>query len=137
MEKLDELVERYGENDAKAKELKKVCDADKAEIKEMMANQNLSKHTAGGYTVSYIVSEKSETNEAKMLDILKRDWVARNGSMQCPYIKTVEVIDTEALESALYKNELSEDVVAQLGTCTTTTQVVTLRCSKAKEKKDE
>ena len=138
-ETLDKLVADYGLADSTLKDLKKTCDIAKDEIKKRMESEGESEHTSGGYTVKYIVSEKTTVDEEKMLQILKRDWVKRNGSAECPYIRRVEVLDMDALESELYAENIPKDVVAELGTCNTINKVVTLRCSKAKkeEKKNE
>lgn len=134
---LDELVTQYGANDAKFKELKKVCDGEKEEIKTRLNEEGVSDWTAGGYTVKRIESERTSMNEERMLEILKLDWQKRYGDIPCPYIQTIEVIDMDALEAALYAEELPDDVVQDLYHCRTTQTVVTLKCSKAKEKKDE
>ena len=134
---LDNLVAVYGMNDAEMKRLKGICDKDKEQIKELMAKEPNNKYTAGGYTVTYIVSEDTTVDEEKMLSIIKRDWANHNGSMECPYIRRVEVLDMDALESAIYSEKLSKEVIAELGACTTKKPRVTLKCSKVKEKKDE
>lgn len=137
MSKLDELVSDYGAKDAELKELKKVCDGEKEEIKDLLEQQGETDWTAGGYTVKRIESERTTLNEEKMLEILKKAWMEKYGDIPCPYIKTVEVIDMDELEAALYSNDLPEQVVQDLSGCRSTQTVVTLRCSKAKEKKDE
>ena len=69
-----------------------------------------------------------------MLDVLKADWTARYGNMECPYIKTKEVVDMDKLEAVIYANELPADVLAKLNDCQEKTEVVALKCSKVKEK---
>ena len=135
-EKLDELVSRYGKEDSELKALKSVCDADKEAIKTLMANEADKHYTSGGYTVTYVVQEEDVVDEAKMLSILKHYWTSNKGSMECPYIKTVtlEVLDADALESAIYSEELPKDVIAELGTCNSKKRTVKLMCKKAKEK---
>jgi hypothetical protein len=51
--------------------------------------------------------------------------------MECPYIKTREYIDMEALENAIYQKELTPSVLADMDKCREVTTVVTLRCKKA------
>ena len=135
---LDELIESYGSHNSDFGSLKKVCDAEKEQIKSSMKSQGLSERTAGGYRVTYSVSERESVNEEKMLQILKDDWVNRYGeAVPCPYIKTREFVDMENLESVLYANELPKSTMLELDSCVTTSEVVTLRCSKAKKKPEE
>lgn len=137
MENLDELVSMYGENDAKLKEWKKTCEEQKSQIKEIMSNEDITDYSAGGYTVKYVVSERTSVDEDKMVDILKKHWSSKNGSMTCPYIKPIYVLDSDALESAIYNGDIPSDVLAELNTCREVTEVVTLKCSKTKVKKGE
>lgn len=134
---LDELVTQYGQNDEELKKLKKVCDGEKEEIKTRLSTEGVSDWTAGGYEVKRIESERTTLNEVQLLSILKQDWMDRYGDIPCPYIKTTEYVDMDELESVLYAGELPADVVQKMDGCRETTTVVTLRCSKAKQKKGE
>lgn len=137
-EKLSELVPQYGKLDTEIKTLKKDADKQKDEIKNLMIGADMTKCSYGGYVVSKVVSHKDTLDEAKALEILKKDWAERYGSMECPYIRTVEVIDMDALESVIYADELPSDTLKALDGCRTTTEIVSLKCAKAKEeKKDE
>lgn len=132
---LEKVVARYGENDAKMKELKKLCDGDKVTIKNALQNSDTDTITAGGYTVKCTVSNRESLNENKMLSILKQDWETRYPDQECPYIKTREYVDMDELESVLYAGDLPADVLKSLDDCREVTEVVTLRCTKAKENK--
>jgi len=132
----DALVADYGQIDEKAKELKKIQDSEKEEIKKRMSEQNISSHTAGGYTVTKVVSNREKLNEDKALVILKQDWVSKYGSMECPYIKTREYIDMDALEAVLYAGEIDKETLKRLDACREVTEVVALKCTKAKPKKE-
>ena len=132
--KLDNLVSSYGKHDEQLKDIKKVCDSEKDELKSLM-NEEYNKHTSGGYTVSYRTSEKTSVDESKMLEVLKRDWVAKNGSMACPYIKMRPYIDMDELENAIYAGEIPKETLLELDGCKTTTKVVSIYCTKAKEGK--
>lgn len=132
MSKFDDLVAHYGEVDTKIKSLKKELDSDKVTIKNEMSKENLSSYSAGGYTVTYSIRNDVEVDEVKMLQILKKDWANRYGSAECPYIRTVEVIDMDKLEAVLYANELPQDVVKQLDSCQVKKPVEVLKCKKDK-----
>ena len=130
---LDDLVARYGKTDAEMKALKKVNDADKELIKNMLAESDNNKHTAGGYTVQRVVSTRESLNEDKLIPLLEGAWYSENGNTDCPYIKMVKCIDMNALEAAIYKGDLSADMLQRMNECKITQEVVTLRCTKAKE----
>lgn len=132
MERLDKLVESFGNHDSEFKELKTVCEEEKKELKSLMEKEKVDAHSAGGYKVSRSVSERTTMNEEMMLAVLKKDWVTRYGSMDCPYIKTKEYVDMDILESVIYAGDLSKETLLELDKCKTVTEVVTLRCSKAK-----
>jgi len=132
MHKLDELVAEYGKKDADIKTLKKITDAEKEQIKDLLVESNVDSWTSGGYTVQRVVSNRETLNEDKLLPILKEDWSATHGSMECPYIRTVECIDMNALETAIYEGTISQDVLLKMNGCKETTTVVALKCKKAK-----
>jgi len=123
----DKVVAHYGELDAQIKDLSKERDEDKSAIKDELERQGLSDYTAGGYKVTRQVSYRTTIDEEKMLNVLKTDWAERYGSMECPYIKRVEVVDMEALEAVIYAGELSDEVMKHKQ------EVVALKCSKAKK----
>lgn len=133
MADLDKLVAHYGEVDNQVKTLKKELDSDKVTLKNLMREQKLDSHSAGGYTVTYSIRENTEIDERKMLEILKKDWENRYGKgVECPYIQTVEVIDTDKLEAVLYAGELPKEVIAQLDACQIKKPVEVLGCKKNK-----
>ena len=131
-EDIDVLIKRYGDMDIQLKELKNQHDKDKESLKTELEWRDEKDWTANGYTVQRIVSERETLDEEKLLPILKDNWVKLHGSMECPYIKTKEYIDMDALESAIYEAKLSPDVLKEMDTCRQTTTVVTLKCKKAK-----
>ena len=130
----DAVVAQYGELDAKEKALKKDLEDRKLLIKNTMKDSNIDKWSAGGYTVSYSESERVSFDEEKALNVLKAAYPNRDSS--CPYVKTVEVIDMDALEAAIYNNEIDNDILVKLNDCRTATKVVTLKCSKTKTKEE-
>ena len=129
-QEMDTLVARYGRVDADIKALKKSNDADKELIKNFLAEQESSKWTAGGYTVQRVVSNSETMNEGKLLALMQkyRDIAEANG-----IIKTMEYVDTNALETAIYQGQLSQDILTEMKDCHETKTTVSLRCVKAKE----
>ena len=130
---LDALVSDYGHKDAQIKELKKDFDVTKETIKNMLAIGGVSEWTSGGYTVQRVVSERESLNEEKLLPILKAYWASTHGSMECPYIKTREYVDMDALENAIYQKELTPSVLTDMDKCREVTTVISLKCKKSKE----
>ena len=129
MTTLDELILEYGTNKDLLDKTKKICDADNTAIKELMKESSIDKYTSGPYTVSYGITQKEVVDEDSMLDYLKKHIDPSSG-----VIKTKEYIDADALENAIYKKELPDDVIAGLSQFSTIKETEVLRLKKAKEK---
>lgn len=127
---LDFMIPLYAENKAEFDYYKKICDQQNAHIKEQMKELGEDEYTAGGYTAKYIVSERESMNEVRLLEMLKKHNIEG-------VIKTREYIDMDALENYLYNTELSDDLAADLATCREVKEVVQLRISKEKKKKEK
>jgi len=130
---LQDLIPQYGEHKTSLDDMDKVCKKENTRIKELMKFYQKDSMESEGWKVSYSVSERTSMNEDKLLEILKEDWISRNGSIECPYIKTKEYVDMDLLEDALYKDEVPKDVILKMKTCEESKQVETLRISKMKE----
>lgn len=133
MSKLDELVESYGNHDAQLKPLKKLMDAEKEELKTELAAIEKTEHSFGGFTVSISESTSVKTNEPMMLQVLKEHWKTQYGDSDCPYVKTVEVVDTDAVELALYNGDFDDDLLSKLQECQTESITTRLYCKKTKK----
>ena len=127
---LDELIPVYAENKADLDKIEKVCKNQNAEIKKHMEELGEDEHTAGGYTVKYIVSERESINEDRLLEMLKKHKVEG-------VIKTREYVDMDALEGYLYNVVMSDEMAADMASCREVKQVVQLRIAKEKKKKKE
>ena len=127
---LDELIPLYAENKADLDVYDKLCKSQNALIKQHMEELGETEHTAGGYVVKYSVSQRESINEDRLLDILKKHNVPG-------VIKTKEYVDMDALESYLYNTELSDDLAADMDSCREIKEVVQLRFSKEKKKKED
>lgn len=134
---LDKLIPQYALNKRELDSYESLCKKENAEIKKIMLEQKLPEHTAGGFVAKCTTSERESINEAKLLEILKEDWVTRNGSMQCPYIKTKEYVDMDALEAAMYNSTIPEETVLKMDTCREVKEVTTLRVTVVKQKKED
>ena len=134
--RLKNLIPEYGLNKSKADELKALVDAGNKEIKSICKELSIEKlENVDGWNMTYKVKEKHNIDEDKMLAIIKQYW-SKNGSMQCPYIKKVEVIDQEALKDAIFRGEIDDkEVLLALKACDTVKYEPALTVSRVKEKK--
>ena len=129
MQTLDELVLDYGTNKDSFDKFKKLCDVENGQIKKIMKQEGLDKHTSGPYTVSYSITEKEVIDEDSMLEYLKKHLPKKND-----VIKTKEYIDADALKNAIYIKSIPEDVIANLSQFSSIKETEVLRIKKARVK---
>lgn len=127
---LDELIESYGKHNDELNSIKKTCDSEKSQIKDLMATSDSTKYSSDNYTINYVTQERVAVDESMMLNIIKDYWSATYPNQQCPLIETKEFINMDALETALYNKELPNEVIKKLSDTRKITEVVTLRCTK-------
>lgn len=125
---LDTLIPQYAENKSLLDDYKKICENENKQIKEMMEEGS---YEAGGYKATKTISTRDSMNEDKLLEVLKKA-----GFTQTSIIKTKEYIDMDELESAIYNGLIEKDILMEIDKCRESKEVVTLRISKIKEKKD-
>lgn len=128
--KLDELIPQYASNKSEMESYKKICDRENAQIKSIMRDMDLSSYEAGGYKATYTVSERESMNEEMLLEIAHKYDIPE-------IVKTKEYIDYDALENAIYNEQISQDVLLEMNKAKESKEVVTLRVSKIKKKKGE
>lgn len=129
---ITDTITEYGKLDSQLKSLKTLCDNKKDELKSYMIQNDLQLCTSDEYKVQLTKSERTTTNEDQILKIIQADWKVNHGDEPCPYEKTIVVLDQNALESALYHNLFSKELLTKLSSCTTTTETYALRCTKLK-----
>ena len=125
---LDTLIPQYAENKSMLDDYKKICDDENKQIKDMMEEGS---YEAGGWKATKTISTRETMNEEKLLDVARK-----NSYYLSDIIKTKEYIDMDKLESLLYKGNISKEVLLEIDKCRESKEVVTLRISKVKEKKD-
>ena len=133
LEKLDELVPKYGEEKSVMDRYKKLCDMDNKLIKELMEDLALQHYTSDGYKVTRSVQERESVDEDLLLNLLKPFPEVQVHNI----IKTKEYVDFDALEAALYKDALPKDVLLAIDKARTIKLVTTLKVSKIKKKASE
>ena len=127
---LDTLVPSYALNKIDLDACKKLCDSQNARIKQLMLEAGETSHEADGFVAKRVVTTKETMNEERLLTLAKKHGVT-------DLIKTKEYIDIDALESRLYNGKLSQDFVAELASCKSSTEVVQLRISEVKNKRSK
>lgn len=130
VELLDELIPQFAANKSELDSYTNICDREKAQIKDLMSKADVSRHEAGGWVATRSVQVKESMDEDKLLAVMKKHGITEA-------IKTREYVDMEALENYLYTTDMTEDFADDLAKCKTTKEVVALRLSKAKKKKEE
>lgn len=125
---LDTLIPQYAENKSMLDDYKKICDDENKQIKELMEEGS---YEAGGWKATKTISTRETMNEEKLLDVAKK-----NSYYLSDIIKTKEYIDMDKLESLLYKGNISKEVLMEIDKCRESKEVITLRISRVKEKKD-
>lgn len=139
---LNELIPAYAQNKQEMDDYKKICDEQNKAIKNCMNEQDLSEATVGGYTAKITVQHREKMNEDALLTVLDTS-VVKNEEGQnvnprdLGIIKSREYVDMDALESAIYKGLIPTDVLMSMDSCRETTDVCTLRVTKAKKEKED
>lgn len=134
--RLKNLIPVYGQNKSQMDDFKKVVEADNKEIKSICKVLSVENMEVEGYKMSYKVIDKHNVNEDKVLEIVKKWWAKKNGSMECPYIKTREYLDNDALQDAIYNGEIDKQTLLKIRECDEVKKEERLTVSKAKEKKN-
>lgn len=128
---LQRLAQAYVENKRELDSYTKLCKMENEEIKKMMSDEGVEEvDVGGGKALRRTITDSYDVNELKMLQVLKRYGV--------PAVKTVEVIDEDALEKFLYNADPNEHraLLQELDGCKKLKQVVSLRVVNAKKQED-
>ena len=126
---LSEVIDKYALNKSEKDSYDKLVKEDGDKIKSMMYEAELLKYSTETNTISYVVQHRQSFDEAKLIGIIHTN----NLPESLGIIKTKEYIDEDALESAIYNGEISEEVMEQIQSCLESKDVVTLRLSKSKK----
>lgn len=125
------LAKAYVANKREADSYKKLCDEEGKQIKRRMEAEDICAIDVGdGKALKRVISTSWEVDKDKLLDTLKE--------YKVPAIKTVEVVDEEALEKFLYNLNPDEngELFNAIGLCNTKKEVVSLRVVNAKHTED-
>lgn len=124
---LDELIPMYAHNKNELDSYTQLCKEENESIKAQMLELGQEVYNAGEYTAKRTVSQRESLNEDKLMAVIIKHGIK-------DVIKTKEYVDMDALENYLYNNEMTSSLAADLDSCKTKTEVVTLRVTKQKKK---
>ena len=136
-ESLDILIPRYAQNKQELDDYKKICDKENKQIKDSMQALGETEHPVGDYIAKCSVQQRESMNEYILISLFTSIPAFVKLDDKYNIVKTKPYIDFDALEKALYNNELSETLLADLDKAREVKEVVTLRVSKIKKKKEE
>ncbi len=134
MEGLNELVPRYYANKVIEKEVKDALNKDNKEIKNIMLSANKEIENIGEYKVSCKTIITEDFDKDLLVKKLKSIWAEQNGSMTCPWLEMVYVVNDEALENAIYNGEINPE---DLKECKISKSQVRLTITKKKGDKND
>lgn len=131
----EEQIKEYCEKMLVEKSIHKETEALKAELKKKMIDEDTKIMTSGKYQVKLEIRSNDGFDANKLLGVLKAEWEKSGKSGYCPWVKTVEVVDEDALESALYKGDFDKDALAKINGCRThsETKALTFKINKEAE----
>ena len=95
-------------------------------IKEMMHSLNINEFSTNAGTAKITEQTKETFIEDALIEFLKKNDIAND------IVKTKEYDDFDALESAIYHEKISQDLVKQMTSCKETKTTTVLRISKKK-----
>lgn len=135
--KLDELISSYAGNKAELDFYKKVTDKENAQIKSIMIDGKVDSREVGDYKATCSISQRESMNEEILLSLFTS--VPSFVSITDDYeiVKQRPYIDFDALEKAIYDGKLNQDQLLELNKAKEVKEVVTLRVTKIKKKKEE
>lgn len=125
MTDLKNLIESFGEKNEIVKSLKKETDVLNTQIKDIMSKNANAIVDTEHFTAKYSVVTTESFDEERLISRLKE-------LGKSSVIKTVEVVDMEALENAIYNGQIAG---ADLADCKVSKSTQKLVVSVRKEKK--
>ena len=133
LSKLSKLVKEWGEEKVVCDDLTKKVKDYAAQIKKIMIAENLEDSESGPYIAKLSFSHTENFDEGGMISFIKSVLWADKGSMECPYIKRVEVVDWDAIEKAMYNGDISKEHILEMDKFKSVTDTPVLKLAKVKE----
>lgn len=130
----EEQITRYCEfkEDEKAlnNDIKKLNET----IKQTMIDENTKEVHTDKYIIELEIRTKDDIDPMLALMVLKKYWDNEHSGEPCPFIRTIEVLDEDALEKFMYSTKLPEETLSALDKCRTKTVTKALTYKKVKGK---
>ena len=124
---LDELIPMYAHNKNELDSYTQLCKEENESIKKQMLELGQDVYSSGGYTAKRTVSQRETLNEDKLMAVILKHNIQG-------IIKSKDYVDMDALEDYLYNHEMTSALAADLDSCKSKTEVVTLRVTREKKK---
>ena len=135
LQRLEALVKTWGSNKTQADALKKDVDKDAAEIKQLMMEENLSESVSGDFIEKLSYQTKITFDEDGLVEYIRKHIWTSKKKAPCPYLKTIIAIDWDALENAIYNEELTEEQILAIDKFKSETKTPVLKLGKPKKEK--
>ena len=132
-EYLEKEIPIFAANKFSENTLSKLNKDANTQIKKAFAVLGINEYSVGKYVAKLSTSVSESLDEERLLELLKeviKDKIP--GS-----IKTKEYVDMDVLESAIYHDNIPEEVVLQMDNCKIRTEKTALRVTTRKKKEAE
>lgn len=130
---LTNMIPTYGDQNAQSKTLKKELDNLNGQIKNIMSTLGMNTYEAGNYSATYEVRETKSMNEDRLLELLTSTKSIREQCELLGIIKVKEYVDSDALEKAIYNQELGKKLILEMEKCQDVKKTPYLTVRKAKK----
>lgn len=124
--KLNELVPKYVINKDEYESYKAIVEREKKQIKSLLSDIGQKEWQVGN---NKVVAQERVTQTVNELELIK--YLKAIEANNC--IKTIEVIDSDKLESAIYHGIITKEQVAEMQKFYTEKKTVALKLSRVKE----
>lgn len=124
--KLSLLIDAYALVKEKAEAAKKDAEDRNKEIKEIMAEFDIDNFSTDNYTAKVIIQRRESMHEDALIDVLQTSGYDEGIVKMKPYV------DMDALESAIYHDEIPQEVQDKMSECVSVKEVQTLKITKNK-----
>jgi len=132
---VEEQVKKYCQQMTEEKALHKSNESIKADLKKYLIDNNQKTSDVGIYHVILVEKSNDTLDETRAIDLLYEYWHSLHGEdVPCPWVTTVEVLNEDALERAIYSGELPKVVIKKLNTFRTHSVTHALNFKVDKEK---
>lgn len=121
-----EIVKSFIHNKSEADKYSKLAKAENTQIKETLEKNNLTSFDTDEGSVKISVLKSESFREDDLIKFLKDNGLDKN------IVVMKEVIDFDALESAIYHKIISDELVAKMDACKDVTTTKRLLISKKK-----